>query len=881
MNWLRVLASRLAAFFGKAKLDAELDDELRAHIDLSMEENQRRGLSPDEARTAALREFGGVTQTRENYRVQRGIPFVESMLQDARFALRQMRKAPAFTLTTATILTLGIGVNTAIFSVVHHILLEPLPFPHPEQLQAVWARSNAEGNARILASGPDFLDYHDQSKSFSQMAEIIPSFTETWTGEGEPSLVNCAGVSDDFFALLEIRPFMGRFYTPAEYADLYSGSLVISYRFWKSSLGADPHAIGRSLRIGGSDDTIVGVAPPLPDLLPDTDIWAMSDTRPSWDFKKWRSNKFLTVIGRLKPGVTPAAAREELTAILRRAPGEPRDVRVELTPLRDDLVGGVRTQLRTILCAVALVLLVACFNIAALLLARSQRRFAEMALRLSLGARRNRLRQQLLVEGLVLTTLASVPGVVVAWMAVRYIPHIPALPLPRLEGMHLDATTLLATAGVGLLTTLVFGLTPSLAFSSLNLAATLRSGRADSGRAHHRTYSGLVMAEIACSVVLAVSAGLLLHSYWRVAHVDPGFEPDRMLTTYLRTNYYTPEGRPFWRDVLEGISTLPGVRAAALGDCTPGRSAAAATLVFDDRPNDPRHLAPAKGCWTSSDFFRVSGTPLLHGRLFNAQDGADSAPVAIVNEQAARQYWPGQNPIGKFIGVNYTGPGRVGNSTPRLRRIVGVVQGMKHSRLELPTEPAVYMPYLQDETYHDMATMSLFVRSAGDPLALESSIRARIHAIRPDQPVEAITLMDDVLSQSMIARRYSLSLLAAFAGLALLLAAVGIYGVVSYAASQRTREFGIRIAVGARRGSLTALVFRQGMMLTLAGCAAGVGVSLLLTRTLEHLLFEVSPLDTASFVLSVVLLGMLAAIACLVPAIRAARVEPMTALRTE
>jgi predicted permease len=504
-----------------------------------------------------------------------------------------------------------------------------------------------------------------------------------------------------------------------------------------------------------------------------------------------------------------------------------------------------------------------------------------MALRLSLGAAHSRLRRQLLVEGLVLTGLASAPGLFAAWIAVRFVPHIPGLSLPRLEGVRLDGATLLAAAAVVALTTLLFGLMPALTFSSLNLASTLRSGRADSARPHHRTFSGLVIAEIACSVVLAVCAGLLLHSYWRVAHVDPGFEPGRMLMTYLRTNYYTAEGKPFWRDVLEGISTLPGVRAAALADCTPGRSAAASTLVFGDRPNDPNHLAPAEGCWTSSEFFRVAGTPLLRGRFFNAHDDADSAPVVIINEQAARQFWPGQNPVGKFIGVNYTGPGRVGNSTPRMRQVVGVVQGMKHSRLELPTEPAVYMPYLQDETFHDMATMNVFVRSVGDPQALDSGIRAKIHAVRPDQPVDAIRMMDDVLSQSMNQRRYSLSLLAAFAALALLLSAVGIYGVVSYAASQRTREFGIRIAVGAPRVSLTALVFRQGMVLTLAGCLAGVGASLLLTRALEHLLFEVGPLDALSFILSVVLLGMLSAVACIVPAVRAAYVEPMKALRAE
>jgi predicted permease len=880
MDKLRVFLHRCGTLFRRRR-DAELDEELSAHIALAVHENLQRGLSAEAARTAALRAFGGITQAREDYRAQQGLPFVESLLQDARYALRQMLKSPAFTLTTASILTLGIGINTAIFTVVHHILLEPLPFPHPEQLMAIWARSDALGDPRIHASGPDFLDYHDQSKSFSQIAELIPQFTETLTGQGEPRLLNCAGVSDDFFPMLGIRPLLGRFYTPAEYADLHSPSLVISYRFWKSQLGGDPHVIGRVLRIGGDDSVVVGVTQPMPDLLPDTDLWPTLDTRPSWDFMQWRSNKFLTVIGRLKPGVTPAAAGEELTAILRRAPGEPADVRVELTPLKDDLVGPVRTQLRTILVAVALVLLVACFNIAALISARSTRRSGEMALRLSLGAAYARLRRQLLVEGLVLTVLASAPGVFAAWIAVRSIPHIPWLSLPRADGLHLDGTALLAAGAMTALTTLIFGWAPSLGFSSLNLATTLRSGRADSGRSHHRTFSALVVAEIACSIVLAVCAGLLLRSYWRVVHVDLGFEPEHMLTTYIRTNFFTAEGRPFWRDLLEGMATLPGVRAAALGDCTPARSAAAATLVFGDRPNDPSHLLPAQGCWASSGFFRVTGTPLLRGRLFDAHDNADSPPVAIINEQAARRYWPGEDPLGKLIGVNYTGPGRVGNSTPRMRRIVGVVRGMKQSQLELPTEPAVYMPYLQDETFHDMATLHLLVRSVGDPLSLDSSIRARIHSIQPDQPVDVIESMDQVLSRSTAQRRYSLSLLAAFAALALLLSAVGIYGIVSYTTAQRTREFGIRIAVGAPRGSLTALVFREGMVLTLAGCLIGVAASLALTGALRRLLFEVSPLDAPTFAASLVLLAIVSAGACVLPAFRAAHVEPVRALRAE
>jgi len=880
MELVRILFSRCAALFLGRNLDEELDEELRAHIDLAVEENLKRGMSEAEARRGAMREFGGVTQTKEAYRTQQGVPFLESLAQDVRYALRQLRKSPGFTLTTVLILTLGIGINTAIFSVVNHILLGPLPFPQPSQLYAVWARSDGQGSSRIKASGPDFLDYHDQSRSFSQIAMTL-WFTETWTGDGDPRLLICRGVSEDFFSMLDIPPYMGRFYTAGEYARLDSGTILISYRFWKAKLEGDPRVLGRVIHIGGAPATIIGVTPPLPDLYPETDVWPTITTHPSWPFMQWRNNKFLTVIGRLKPNIIPAMAQEELTGILHRAPGEPLDVEVRLIPLKDDMVGSVRTQLQIIMLCVALVLLVACINVAALLLARSARRSGEMALRLSLGAGHKRLQQQLLVEGFVLTVLACSPGVFVAWMALHLLPHLFGLGLPRLEGIHLDGTALLVTGLVAAGTTLFFGWVPSFRFSALNLASSLRTGRTDTGKSHHRSFSGLIIAEIACSMVLSICAGLLLHSYWRLLRVDPGFEPEHMLTTYLRTNYYTPEGRSFWKDVLDGVSSLPGVSSAALADCRPGHYTADATLVFSDRPNEAHHAPPAEGCWASSDFFRTSGTPLIKGRLFNPSDSADSAPVAIINEEAARRYWPGESPIGKQIGVNYTGPGRVGGPTPRMREVVGVVRGMKHGPLEMPTEPAVYMPYLQDETSHDMASMNLFVRSVGDSFALENAIRARIHAVRPDQPVDEIQSMQNLVSQSLAPRRYSLSLLGAFAALALLLSAVGIYGIVSYTAQQRTREFGIRIALGARRGKVMVLVFHQVLILTLAGSLIGVCAAVLLTRVLTKLLFNVSPLDATSFLTSVVLLGLISVAACLIPALRAAHLDPVRALRSE
>jgi predicted permease len=455
------------------------------------------------------------------------------------------------------------------------------------------------------------------------------------------------------------------------------------------------------------------------------------------------------------------------------------------------------------------------------------------------------------------------------------------LNLPRLDGIGLNGTALLVTGAIAAMTTLFFGWVPSWVFSSLDLTSFLRSGRTGTGRSHQRAFSSLVVTELACAMVLSVCAGLLLHSYWRISHVDLGFEPDHMLTTYLRTNYYAPEGRSFWRDVLDGVAAIPGVRATAVADCMPGAGAAIATLVFQDRPNDPNHAAPAEGCWTSSDFFRASGTPLIHGRLFGSSDIADSAPVVIINEEAARTYWPNENPIGRRIGVNYTGPGRVGNSAPRLREIIGVVQGMKHGAPELPVAPAVYMPYLQDETSHDLASMSLFVRSEGATLGLASSIRARIHALRPDQPVNQIFSMQDLISHSLAPRRYSLSLLGTFTTLALLLSAVGIYGVVSYTTLERRREFGIRMALGATRSNVMAVVLRHGLLLTLAGISTGVGVALLITRVLTQLLFQTSPLDAASFFVSFVLLGIVSILACIIPALRAAHLDPVHALRND
>jgi len=469
----------------------------------------------------------------------------------------------------------------------------------------------------------------------------------------------------------------------------------------------------------------------------------------------------------------------------------------------------------------------------------------------------------------------------IAWSVIHLLARIPSLPLPRMDEVHLNWPALLATLAVGVGTTLLFGWIPSLGFSKLGLSSALRTRGTEMDRHRSSSLSLLIVAEIACSAVLLVSVGLLVHSFWRVVHVDPGFQPQSLLRVYLRTNYYDEKGRPFWKSVLTETSSLPGVHHAALSDWRPGRDAAIANFLFEDRPNDPSRLVSGEGSWISDDFFRTVGTSLIAGRLFDERDDENGPPVVIINKEAAQQFWPGQNPIGKRIGVNYTGPGRRSNAAPRFREIVGVVGNIRHDSLDSPAAPAVYLPYLQDETKHDMATMSLFLRIDGNVMGVVDGVRNRIHSVNPNQPVQSIQNVADMVSDSVAIRRYTLILVGIFGAIGLALAAVGVYGVISYATSQRTREFGIRMALGATRARVIAKVLRDGLALIAVGSIFGIAGALAVTRSLSNLLFEVSPLDLFSFCAAVGTLVVFSICACLFPAWKASRVDPIVAIRDD
>ncbi|HET7348472.1 MAG TPA: ABC transporter permease [Acidobacteriaceae bacterium] len=807
---------------------------------------------------------------------------LDALAADVRYAWRGMRRSPSFFTVAVLTLALGIGINAAIFSVFAHVLLAPLRFPDAGNLYVVTSHAASLGDARRLASGPDFRDFRDAGTTLSGVAAAIGSFTEPWTGDGTPRVVQCTGPTQQFFSVMGIRPLLGRLYTAQEYAVLDSPSVLISEKFWKRELGGDPHVIGRRITIGGAGQTIVGVVPTVPDLYPDTDLWLTTTTEPAWPFMNWRANKFLEVFARLKPGVRRSVAEQQLTTILRRGEGEPQDVQVRLTPLKDYIVGPVRKQLSIILAAVALVLLVTCMNTAALLLSRAVKRAPEMAIRMGLGATRARIGRQLLAEGLLLSAIGGTLGLALASISLSLVQHVPGLSLPRLDGLHLNGAAVSASIALVALASGLVAILPASVLSGLDLTAGLRGGRTETGRAQRRPFAALIVAEVACAVVLTVCAGLLVRSFLRVQEVDLGFQPGKVLTAYLRTPYFGPEGHAFWSRVLHGVASLPQARWAAVSDCMPGAYANSAALRFDDRPDDRAHAPSAEGCWISADYFRALGGSLLRGRYFSEHDDEHGPPVVIINAEAARRFYPGQDPVGKHITVDYLALGSRNNRPPPPREIVGVVGNVRQRALDLPSEPAIYMPYTQDDTNHVLASMNLFVRSGGGaPELLANSVRGKIQSLYPNQPVERITVMREVVAHTLARRTYSVGLMTAFAVLALLLCALGIYGVVSWVTLERTREIGIRMALGASRKDVLLQVLHQGTSLVAAGVGVGIGLSLLVTRALSQLLFETTPLDPAIFLAAALLLGATGVLACLLPGIRAAQMDPRAALNTE
>ncbi|MGC9994876.1 MAG: ABC transporter permease [Terriglobia bacterium] len=886
---MRTLVSRFMGLFQKTRLEQELDDEVRSHLEMLEQEYLRRGMSPQEARYAALRSFGGVDQTKERYREQRGLPFVDAFFQDLRYGWRGLLRNPGFAAVAILTLALGIGANTAIFSVVHAVLLRPLPYRNPSRLVYISEFWPHETPVRTVPN-PDFANWSEHGQLFDGLAAYGGGAEVNLTGMGEPERLSGARVTADFFTLLGVEPFLGRSFLREEDRPGGRKAVLLSYELWQRRFGSNSKVIGSTIQLDGDLYTIVGVTP-AGFRFPDDDFRAqvflpMLVARVV-DWKSRDPNQFrlLRALARLRPGVTPEQARAELTALVRaEAELEPPQFKrmragmeVRITPLSERLAAPARPILLILLSSVALLLIMSCVNVAGMQLARGATRQRELAVRAALGARRSRLAAQLLMENFVLLIAAAGVAVCLGFAGLRALRSLAPPQIPHLELASLDWTVLLFTLIAATITGILSGLAPAMVGSRVELNEILKGSGAQTGSAQrqHRVRSILVTTEIALALVLLIGSGLLTRSLVHLVSVDPGFNTHHLLTLRLTLSeraYPKPEQKDaFLSALLARLRALPGVRSAAAGSGLPtlGWGSLRGTDI-EGQPEMPPGLRPDIPCDTvSTEYFQTLGIPLMAGRGFNQQDRASAAPAAIVNQAFAREFFSRQNPIGKHVGRR---------SPPGVwREIIGVVGNVRQLGPSQEESPEIYIPY-QQEPNEDV---NLVLRTATRPLALVAPVKAAVQAVDPAQPVYDIATMDQRLSESMAPQRFNALLLGVFALAALGLAGVGIFGVLAYSVARRTSEIGVRMALGASRAQVTRLVVGEGLRLCGLGVLLGLAGSVPLTRLLGGVLFGVGPSDPVALASASAALVLVAVLACYIPARRALSVDPMTTLRHE
>jgi putative ABC transport system permease protein len=887
---------KLRALFRSRALEREMDDEMRFHVEMEAADLVARGVDPDEARRLALVGFGGVTRFKEEGLDARGARWLAEAAQDLRYAVRTLRRNPSFAVVAVLTTALGIGATTAVFSAVDGVLLKALPFANPEQLVAVWSANPRQGDEPFTTSPPDFRELASaQTAVVHSLAAFYPTAFTLAVGDGEPARISGARVSPTLFVTLGATPRLGRAFVPAEGKHGAHRALLISTGLWERVFGRDSSVVGMTVTVDREPFTIVGVMPPefrFPERR--TDAWVPLTFAPGSALNT-RGNYFLQIIGRLAPGATVAQAQDALHRVAARVAAEHPEgsmTTVRVIPLRDQLVGtGVRSALLAFLGAIALVLLIACVNVASLLLARAAARQRELAVRAGLGASRGRLVRQLLAESLLIGTLGGIAGVLLAVGGVALLRTAGPADLPRLDEIGVDLRALSFTAVLSAATAVAFGLAPALQASRAGAAEALRHGRRVSpGGARRRARELLVAAQMALAMVLLVGAGLLIRSFAEVARVDPGFRVENVLTMNVplpRSEY--ADGVRMWAfldRVLERVRALPGVRSAAGTTALSLAGGYWGKLVsFGDRaPATSLDQVPHVGYRVvTRDYFQTMGVAVRAGRVFDANDRAGSPGVAVVNETAARKFWPGRNPIGTTIWMGppealIAGRRPTSFSFPRLR-VVGVVADERFTALDQPPLAEVYQ--LSEQVTERGSEKYLVVRSDADPLALAAAVRREVRALDPYQPVAEVATMSQVVRRALAERRFSTTLLGAFAALALTLAAVGLYGVVSYSVAQRRQELGVRIALGASVRRVVALVVRQGLRPALAGALAGLTGALVVTRVMTNMLFGIAPTDPLTILAVALVLATVAVLASLAPAARAARVHPAEALRSE
>ena len=858
-----------------------------------------------EARNAAER--GNTPETRRIRPAARGARFavgaevmIDGVMHDVRFAWRGLLRAPAFAAIAIATLALGIGANSAIFTIVNAVVVRPLPFAHPDRLVRVTSDFTGLGTSDIGLSQPELADYRDRSGVFDALAGVW-AINANLTEVDEPERVEVLLASRNYFEVLGARPQLGRLFQTEDDGPGITEVLVISDGLWRRRFAASASAIGRKLKIDQDWYTVIGVLPPDfrhpgRSVLTDVDAWApASFVGKPFPEQAQRSNYFLTgAVGRLKAGISVHEARQRLASIgqeFRRTYPDVYPTRTgwapRLVPLHEDLVGSVRGTLLILFGAVGLVLLIACVNIANLLMVRASSRHRELAVRRALGASRGRLARLLLIESLMLAALGGAAGAVVTgWLLALLLAIVPS-GLPRLSEIHVDGLVVAFTACVSLSTALLFGAMPALQSSRVDVNDALKDGTRGGTAARSWTRSTLVVVEVALAVVLLVGASLLVRSFWRLQRVELGFEPANVLTAKLwlpqpndpdlgrysnrKTGHQTRLAT--YEEILRRARTLPGVSAAAAADALPlDGSRSSVVFTAEGTEGDDRSTVPtAQYTSASSGYFEVMGIRLVHGRTFDHRDDSQAAPVVIVTESIARRSWPGQDPIGKRLHTG--GP----QSTNPWMTVVGVVDEMRTRRIEEAPRPTIYRPLTQ----RSGLSLSLALKTQSDPSRLQAPLAAAVRAVDRDLPAFGIRPLEDLVAAATASRRFSTRLLTSFAGLALLLAAIGIYGVMAFVVGQRTREIGIRIALGARPVSVLRMVIGQALGLAIAGLAVGLGTAAFLTRIVAGQLFEVRPTDPMTYTLIPVLLAATAAFAVWRPARRAAAVDPVTALRAD
>jgi putative ABC transport system permease protein len=874
---LRMLARRLRAVFARTRLDDELDEEIQFHLDRESERHRVGGLGDEAARQAALHSFGGVARWKEQAREARGVGLVESAGKDLQHAARLLRRSPGFAAVVVSTLAIGMGACTALFSVVDRVLLRPPPFLEPQRVVVVQETLPARGEA-LPATAAMYHRWQREARSFQGLGAIMRVSAYALTGAGAPWHLGAARITASALPTLGLtlplgRNFLAREEVPSGQEDV----AILSHRLWQRRFGGRPQALGQVIRLDGRPFRVVGVMPADSALPAEVDVFAplgfTARERGSYD------GHWLEVVGRLAPGVTLAQAQSELEVIARRGavdePTQHRGWGATVVPIREAAVSDVRPVLLSLLGAVAFLLLLACANVANLLLARATARAREMAVRGALGASRARLVRQLVVESLLLSVLAGAGGVAIAVAALRGLLALAPGTLPRAAAIAVDGRALAFSFAVSVLTGLLFGLAPAYQAAGVSLQAVLKqSGWGTSeGPRRQRLRGALVVGEVAIALVLLAGAGLLMRSFSRLQAVDPGFQPQGALiaTVFLpRPHYRAPaQYLAFADEAIGQLAALPGVTAAAAATNLPFAGAATRSFIVEGWPAAAGAVMPvARYQIVTPQYFRAMGIPLRRGRCFQPDDSGESRPVAIISEALARRFFPGQDPLGKRISL---GGGA-------WREIVGVAGDVKASKLEGAGSPEIYQPFAQAPVWD----FTLVVRgSPAISAGLLRAVAAVITAEDPDQPTHTIRPLADLVGDSIARQRLATTLFALFAATALLLAAIGIYGVMAYSVAQRTRELGIRMALGAQTGTVLRLVLLQGGRLIALGVLAGVGGALILARSLERLLFEVSAHDAPTFLAIVLLSSAVAALACLVPARRAASLSPMLALRRE